>query len=674
MKKSKLYAFLVVVFTCLPLCVYAQGNGDNYYEAFISVEDNPSLVNSLESAGVQINAQYDGFVVAQIDKNVSIATLVAIDGVKHVTLATPLVTCSDSARYYSRADAVHQGQGFDMPYTGKGVIVGVIDCGFDFNHINLCDQDGVSRVKAVYMPLDNSGNHPVVNGLTLPGSCYESTDAIRQLTTDDASTPHGTQIAGIAAGAYRDNGWYGMAPDADIVACGIPEDELNDVRVANCISYIADYAKRVGKPCVINISLGSIVGTHDGTSFLTRVFDQVSGPGRVIVVSAGNDGDDPVCFHRSVSSPTDTVTALLSGYNHTAAYNGTVSTWTKDNTPIKSRVIIIDKNGNKVYTSRIASASDGQSVEISNRSDSEFGIFFWGSMSLKCTLEANGRYSANCDMKLSALSTDCILGIQYFVDAPTELTAWTSQYAFFDSHGFSWAEKGTAAGSINDLATTDSVISVGSYNTRQYVPLRNNTLYHRPNSEPFEISYYSAFGPDENGKQRPDVCAPGSVMIASANRYDTKAPNLVYWQPSVFIDGVEYPYCPDLGTSMSAPVVTGAIALWMQAYPELSTQEVRDILNHSSYKDAFVTASGIQRWGSGKLDVAAGFRYMMFGELKKGDVNQDGAVNISDISFLINILLSGTEDYEAFKRCDVNGDGDVNISDLNVIIQIILSN
>ena len=275
MKKSKLYAFLVVVFTCLPLCVYAQGNGDNYYEAFISVLDNPSLVNSLESAGVQINAQYDGFLVAQIDKNVSIATLVAIDGVKHVTLATPLVTCSDSARYYSRADAVHQGQGFDMPYTGKGVIVGVIDCGFDFNHINLCGQDGVSRVKAVYMPLDNSGNHPVVNGLTLPGSCYESTDAIRQLTTDDASTPHGTQIAGIAAGAYRDNGWYGMAPDADIVACGIPEDELNDVRVANCISYIADYAKRVGKPCVINISLGSNVGTHDGTSFLTRVFDQI---------------------------------------------------------------------------------------------------------------------------------------------------------------------------------------------------------------------------------------------------------------------------------------------------------------------------------------------------------------------------------------------------------------
>ena len=667
-----LFGFLLAGASLLSHGALAQAVGNDYYEAFISIDDQPSLVTQLEAAGAHVSARYDGFVVARVNQGVSQDRLTAISGVRHVTPARPLVTCSDSARYFSRVDALHQGDGLEMPYTGKGVIVGVIDCGFDFNHINFSDKNGNSRVKAVYMPLDATGTSPVINGMTLPGSCYEGTSAIKRLTTDDALTTHGTQTAGIAAGSYRANGWYGMAPDADIVMCGMPEGQLNDVRVANCVAYIADYAQRAGKPCVINISLGSNLGPHDGTSFLTRVFNQVSGPGCVIVVSAGNDGDDPVCFHRSITSRNDTVTALLSGYRHTGDYSGTLSAWSNDRTPIGSRIVVFNGNGDVVYSSRDALGSSGQTVEISSDKDDDFRMFFTGSISMTSTLEATNRYSSICQLDVTASSKDYVLGIQYFANAATKLTAWATQYAFFDTHQFAWAEQGTPSGSINDLATTDSVISVGSYNSKQYITKRDNTPYHRLNSEPREISYYSAFGPDENGISRPDVCAPGSVVIASANRYDTQAPNMAYWQPSVFLNGVEYPYCPDLGTSMSAPVVTGAIALWMQANPNLSARGVRDILNHSSYKDGYVMASDSRRWGSGKLDVAAGMRYMMSGGGKKGDINLDGNVNISDISLLISILLDGNESDEVFKRADVNGDADVNISDLNVIIDIIL--
>ncbi len=671
MKNCFLLALLIALINCISLRMNAQGFGDYYYEAFITVENNPSLIPQLEAAGVQISAEYDGFLVTRINSSVTVDALMSINGVKHVTLATPLVTCSDSARYYSRADVVHSGQGFKRPYTGKDVIVGIIDCGFDFNHINLCDNNGNTRVKAVYMPLDYSGISPVVHGMTLPGSCYEDAAAIKQLTTDDATTTHGTQTAGIAAGGYRDNRWYGMAPDADIVACAMPETALNDVRVANCVAYIIDYAQRAGKPCVINISLGSNVGPHDGTSFLTRVFQQVSGKGRVIVVSAGNDGDDPVCLHRDINGSGDVVTALLSGYHYGTSYSGTVSAWSADATAISSRIIIANvKTGEVLYESGKAYSNTGNRIEISSQDDTDFGTFFDGTLTLSGNQEASGRYSMDCQMDLTAKSSNYTLGIQYYADAPTHLVAWTSQYAFFNNRGFSWAEKGSAAGSISDLACTDSVISVGSYNTRQYVPLRNGTTTLRSNSTPMAISYYSAFGPDENGIQRPDVCAPGSVMISSANRYDTEAPNIAYWQPSVYFNGVEYPYCPDLGTSMSAPVVAGAIAMWMQANPNLTVNDVRDILVHSSNKEGL---SNSPQWGNGKLDVAAGIRYLITEEQKRGDVNLDGNVNLTDIYAVINILLGGNADATISHRADVNGDGVVNIIDLNVILAIILS-
>ena len=52
----------------------------------------------------------------------------------------------------------------------------------------------------------------------------------------------------------------------------------------------------------------------------------------------------------------------------------------------------------------------------------------------------------------------------------------------------------------------------------------------------------------------------------------------------------------------------------------------------------------------------------------KGDVNGDGAVNISDINALINIILTDNSSTGG----DVNGDGQVNISDINAVIGIIL--
>lgn len=651
----------------------AQTESSGYYEAFIQVNSNLKDY-LLDAIGVTITAKYDGFYTVMIPDNVTPQTVKAIDGVDHVSPALNLVTCSDSVRYFSRVDDVHAGYRFDMPYTGKDVIVGVIDCGFDFNHINLCDAYGSPRVKAVYMPLDNTGTRPVVNHRLLPGSCYETPSQIIALTTDDPNTTHGTQTAGIAAGGFHGNGWHGMAPDADLVLCGMPEGELTDVRVANCISYINDYATRMGKPCVVNISLGSNVGPHDGTSYLNRVFKQYSGPGRVFVVSAGNDGGSDVCVHCSINSRQDTVTTLLSGYSGSTLYSGSINAWSLKDKPFNTRLIVVNRvTGAVLYRSRaLGATSSGVNATFSSDNDSILAEYCVGSVEINGSIEANGRPVSICDLNIRCRNNSAVLGIQYFAPSSTELSIWTSQYAFFNNYNFSWAEEGTSRGSISDLAACDSVISVGSYNSRQTVPLRDGTILYRSNSTPSEISYFSAYGPDESGVNRPDVCAPGSVVVASANRYDIEAPNMMYWQPSAYVGGVEYPYCPDLGTSMSAPVVAGAVALWMQANPNLSTADVREILVNTSKKDIYVHSGDQERWGNGKLDVYNGMRYVLHIEDKNGDVNNDGEITIADINLVISIILGSKTDDDTRRRADVNNDGEISVSDINAIIDLII--
>ena len=74
---------------------------------------------------------------------------------------------------------------------------------------------------------------------------------------------------------------------------------------------------------------------------------------------------------------------------------------------------------------------------------------------------------------------------------------------------------------------------------------------------------------------------------------------------------------------------------------------------------------------SATIDLA-NMDYMCFGEVEaslKGDVNNDGEVNIADINAVIDIILTGGSN----ARADVNGDSEVNIADVNTLIDIILA-
>ena len=654
------------------------------YQAFIAIDDNSRIIE-LQECGVQVDGIFNGFVSARIPAE-GLQDVLNADGITSVSLAQPLHWCNDSALYYSGVPAVHSFGGDIGLLTGRGVIIGVIDTGIDFNHINLCDDSGNSRVRAVYLPADTIGPHPVVDGLELPGACYETPQQIKALTADCSDSSHGTHTTGTAAGSFIDNGWNGVAPEADIVACGMPSSELTDVNIANAVKYIFDYADRVGKPCVINMSLGSNNGPNDGSSFLCRVFASLSGQGRLCVLSAGNDGDAPICFRYRMKYSGDTATTFLRNQWGGMQRKGYVSMWSNDQREHRTRMVILNRTtGQLEYASPALGKMPEDSVfTISSENDPDFAAFYTGEISFAGGLEpqydehgdllGEGRYHSYWVYDVESVKLGHLIGLQYVADAGTELVGWCTKDAYFYSFNMPEANGGSSSGSISDLATTDGVISVGAYCSRNCYTTQSGDLVSFNEFSPSEIAAFSSYGPDENGLQRPDVCAPGAILISSANRYDVNS-NRQNWPSPAVVNGECYPYYPNQGTSMSAPIVTGAIALMLQVNPALTTAQVREVLKRSSIKDDIVLSGNEAQWGAGKLDVLAAVNDVIQNTMLRGDVNNDGEINIADVLAIIDIIIGNSSSHSTTRlvRADVDQNREINVSDINRVIDLILN-
>ncbi len=83
------------------------------------------------------------------------------------------------------------------------------------------------------------------------------------------TTSHGTHTAATAAGAELGNGQQGVAPEVDIVLCGL-DTYSSTTNIAGFIKEIFKYADEVSKPAVVSISMGSILFLHDGSDFIAE--------------------------------------------------------------------------------------------------------------------------------------------------------------------------------------------------------------------------------------------------------------------------------------------------------------------------------------------------------------------------------------------------------------------
>ena len=203
-------------------------------------------------------------------------------------------TLNDTMRMRSKVDEVHAGQiPLSQPYKGKGVIIGIIDSGIDYNHPDFKDSTGHTRVKWLWdMNLSDSLNtpSPYDYGQEFSGNQIDSGFATAHTGQDQFG--HGTYVTGIAAGNGSAVGHnQGVAPESDLIIVGYDFVSADFVpRIQHAVEYIFNKAQQMGKPCVINASLGYYDGSHDGfdleAQYISNLLNQQSG--RVLVAACGD--------------------------------------------------------------------------------------------------------------------------------------------------------------------------------------------------------------------------------------------------------------------------------------------------------------------------------------------------------------------------------------------------
>ena len=269
----------------------------------------------------------------------------------------------DNVRTNLGIDQIHAGMSLPQGYDGSGVVVGIIDIGFEFCHPSFYDATGTTlRVKRVWNQKDSSGTAP---GGYSYGSEYTNEAQMLAAKTDDTTQLHGTHVAGIAAGCGAPSGdgtaYKGIAPGADIVLVPVILEASN---IIDAINYIHSYAQSVGKPCVINMSLGDIIGPHDGTGIDDRFVSTLAAQypdSLVLVSSAGNNGKDKVHLMKLFSQEdTSLVTNVV--YDMLQNKDGIMDFWGDRNFSVALTLVDFQSNEQVDFTGFFTTGADSSFV------------------------------------------------------------------------------------------------------------------------------------------------------------------------------------------------------------------------------------------------------------------------------------------------------------------------
>lgn len=529
--------------------------------------------------------------------------------------------CLDLARDAIGVDRIYSPDSPDIiPFTGKGVTIAVIDAGIDPRHIAFSDSgvEGSSRVKR-YMRTFSKAE---TESGELEWKVSSEVSGLGDYDIDTAGEGHGTHVAGIAAGADCGNPYRGIAPEADLYFVSMGE-ALYDDEIALGLASALDYARETGTPMVLNFSIGQDIGSKRGDNPVTELLAGYSASGNIALFAAGNDGVNPICLDKDFSvDATPLCTAFARTFSGTAAQSLFMDSYSLDSREFEIAVAAVDITCQKeVWRSEFIPASSFDSDGICVLLDTETGYalfpeladYFKGIILLGKEIY-NGDYHMMMQAQFDDVdySTKCTLAIVVRSAAGAHVSLTSSfQHAYFRSYGIDGYTSGTPAMSISDYCTSPYVVSVGAWNTRsEWMDIAGTShkldeaFYGTYNGVGTYSSYGSVRGDADN--ILPHVLAPGTDVISSLP--PTYAPAGIAFSSDC--NGQRQLWGPMTGTSMACPAAAGVVALWLQAAPTLTRDQVLEVMRATSHRDDNVDAAS-NGGAYGKLDAYEGLKYIL---------------------------------------------------------------
>lgn len=585
------------------------------FRATIVADDAEAVRQTLADAGIEAVVITPTILTATLALEPSAAagltdvqTLAAIPGVERIELGAPVKPVLSRVRQDVGISAVHNGNPkynvLGQSFMGDGVIVGIVDTGFEYGHAAFYDSEGRLRISRVWEQDVPYGRRPKLFDY---GTELVNATEILNAETDDRGGTHGTHVAGCAAGSDFGADYYGMAPNAEIVLVAINEYSSSP-RILDGVKYIFDYAASVGKPCVINLSLGTHTGPHDGTSTFDQAIDAMTGPGRIVVGAVGNEGAYRLHVGKTFTDE-ETTFKTMYGFSSSTWMESQIDIWGDVGEPYTVAVVVADNLKGQIRFQSDALASDSPTPLKVYLNSTDHGATGYVTLTPDVN-PSNGRHNVFVETHLTAKQTNRAMGLLISGKAGTSVHAWNCYGNDFVSNGRNgWTAGDNEYTAVELGGTGRSTISVGAYQLRStFTNLVGDTYKMSGISNNVgDVPDFTSCGPTLDGRTKPEVIAPGVLVCGPVSKlhygYDARYSMEVHTTGPD--ESLNY-YYPMSGTSMASPIVTGAIACWLQANPELTPDDCRAILQHSSRHDYFTSVAAPGAVGYGKLDAYNG--------------------------------------------------------------------
>lgn len=490
----------------------------------------------------------------------------------------------DIAKGYFDAVSIQNGNAFETPFSGNGVVVGICDVGIDPLHPTFLDADGHSRIKRVVQYIESDGIR-----LQLEGD-----EDYRKWGTDNPEQFHATHVCGILAGSGAGSPFSGIATDADIV---VTVSTLTDVGLLAGVEDIIDYAREVGKPAVINISVGSYTGPHDGSSLFSQYLDMCADDA-IIVLSAGNEGEQKNSLIADFGPDCSTVSFRLGNraWDQYKMY-GATEIWSGSAEPLSVALGIYDTNQKSIirWFDDFTVTEDTPCSYVWEGTDMpEEGFPFVGELMVEGEVNPeNGRHSTIFSYDFTSDHQSSEGGWARYELAvkvtghPGDDVEVYADGVYTRLVGLSGSPRPSTDRSVSDLACGFKVISVGMYGNRDSVILSPPVGFPDDDTYSQSTGYdrgltvsHSSYGTLRDGRVLPLTTAPGAPLMSAGSRPFFE---LFPYHPHLRLgDAV---WVDEGGTSMSSPYVAGYIATWLEAVPTLKSADIMRILASSNRFD-----------------------------------------------------------------------------------------